>query len=187
PNQNVLHDYASAGGRVFASHFHYPWFNAGPYATENLATWTTGANSIAAISAVVASGFPDAIAMGQWLTNVGALSSGALPIDNARHNADVSAANVHSNVWLSAPSTSTSPNATELFSFDTPTNAALSDAGVAETCGRVVYTELHVAIATGDNVTLPVPTGCSVVDLSPQEKALEYMLFDLSACTPVLP
>src|SRR4029077_7895558 len=41
-NQHALHDYACAAGRVFASHFHYAWFNTGPYGSENLATWTTG-------------------------------------------------------------------------------------------------------------------------------------------------
>src|SRR5262249_3582070 len=29
-NQAALHGYASAGGRVFASHYHYAWFNSGP-------------------------------------------------------------------------------------------------------------------------------------------------------------
>ena len=33
-NQQALHDYASAGGRVFASHFHYSWFNSGPYSNR---------------------------------------------------------------------------------------------------------------------------------------------------------
>jgi len=45
-NQQAMHDYASADGRVFASHFHYAWFNSGPYSMENLATWSPGGDDI---------------------------------------------------------------------------------------------------------------------------------------------
>jgi hypothetical protein len=57
-NQQALLDYAKAGGRVFASHFHYSWFNTGPFASANLATWTPGANNMGDIRAT---GLADAL------------------------------------------------------------------------------------------------------------------------------
>jgi hypothetical protein len=186
-NQQALHDYASAGGRVFASHFHYSWFNTGPYGSENLATWTTGSNSMGNIMATIVTTlpggqpFPKGQALNQWLGNVGALMNGELPIEQARHNADVSAANTPSQSWILADQNANPAGATEYFSFNTPTNAAMTPDGPGY-CGRVVFSDLHVGAASMDDPTQPVPAECTNRALSPQEKALEFMLFDLSSC-----
>jgi hypothetical protein len=190
-NQAALHDYAAAGGRVFASHYHYAWFNSGPYASENLATWSPGSNDMGNINATIvttlAGGGPFAkgVALKDWLGNVGALTGGELPIQAARHNADVSAANKPSQAWILSDSASSPAGATEYFAFNTPTTAAAD-----KQCGRVVFSDLHVGAASNDyggggfggGGTKVVPDGCGTGDLSPQEKALEFMLFDLSSC-----
>jgi hypothetical protein len=73
------------------------------------------------------------------------------------------------------------------FSFDTPVGKG------PNYCGRAVFSDLHVAGNPLINDTgnsggrngggMPPPAGCDAMsDLSPQEKALEFMLFDLSAC-----
>ncbi len=192
-NQQALYDYAQAGGRVFASHYHYSWFNTGPFSTQNLATWARGTNDMGDINAIVqqtlpnGSPFPRGVAMEQWLTNVGALTNGELPIQQARHNADVTVANTPSTPWILADQNAKPAKATEYFSFDTPFGTA-----AAEQCGRVVYSDLHVGAASMDYggytgggdipANAVVPTGCANNALSPQEKALEFMLFDLSGC-----
>lgn len=187
-NQQVLHDYASAGGRVFASHFHYAWFNTGPYASENLAVWTPGGNDLGDINASIVttlsdgSPFAKGTAMLQWLGLVNALTNGLLPIEQARHNADVNAMHPHSQPWIVADANARVPGATQYFSFNTPTGLMPAPTGADAACGRVVFSDLHVGAASQDRPREPVPSGCGGGDLSPQEKALEFMLFDLSSC-----
>ncbi len=206
PNANpqALNDYATLGGRVFASHFHYSWFNQAPFLAYNLATWHKGMNDMGDINALVQTTlpngmpFPKGVAMEQWLGNVGALSNATppeLPIQQARHNADVAVANTPSTPWIVADMAATPPGATEYFSWDMP----VVNPG-AVPCGRIVYSDLHVGAASGDygqvagaamggggfGANAITPSGCADNPLSPQEKALEFMLFDLSAClTPV--
>ena len=179
-NQQALHDYADRGGRVFASHYHYAWFNSGPYAEENLALWTPGSQDVGNINASIVTTFPKGQALHQWLMNNDALVNGELLIEEARHNADVTAEHDVSQPWIVGAPTSQAPGATQYFSFNTPTEQAKVPDG--KLCGRVVFSDLHVGAASEDNTRMAVPASCSDVQLSPQEKALEFMLFDLSAC-----
>jgi hypothetical protein len=191
-DQQVLFDYAAKGGRVFASHFHYAWFNSGPFAAAaNLATWTTGANPVGSgnINSVVEqtlldgkTAFAKGVAMKEWLGTVGALGvngapAGELPIVQAKHNANLSTTNTASTSWIVPdPSTNASAGTTLYFSFNTPFGM-----GTENQCGRVVFSDLHIGGGSKDTGGT-VPGECSTGDLSPQEKALEFMLFDLSAC-----
>jgi hypothetical protein len=213
----VLSDYLNAGGRVFASHYHYQFFLANPttnpfqMVTPPLATWTpegipnkseTVGPSGDMVSypgdimttTVDGGAFPEGMALQSWLGHTGALTNGQLPIWFARHNADLSATNAKSQPWIKLdPSVTGAPNAAEYFSFDTPLGTAAT-----EQCGRAVYSDLHVsggigiaqqgvtpdyASSSGFNIT---PDGCAMHPLTPQEKALEFMIFDLSSClTPI--
>jgi hypothetical protein len=209
-NQNSMVAYTAGGGRVFASHYEYGWFTTGPFGADNLAMWTPGSQQLddtmsfpANIVTTLPNGmpFPEGVALQAWLGNVNALTNGQLPIWFARHNADVSAANTVSQPWLSLdPSVTMAPDATEYFTFDTPVGA---DAG--ETCGRVAYSDLHVAGGPGSTEepgvapdypmggATTVPAGCAMRALTPQEKALEFIFFDLASCllpvgsTPIPP
>jgi hypothetical protein len=69
------------------------------------------------------------------------------------------------------------------FSFDTPVNAPPAPGGGApKYCGRAVFSDLHVAGDPSTQDTGSAPDGCGNTALSPQEKALEFILFDLSSC-----
>jgi hypothetical protein len=208
-NPQALEAYLNAGGRAFGSHFHYSFFSGPIGSTQsytapadwgtNLATWTTdqqgGMDPMGGTVVQTLNNGGGAFAKGQalakWLALNGALGGSGiavasdLPIAQPRYNASVSAANKPSQPWISSdPAAGGLAGETMYFSFDTPVNAPPApDGGAPSYCGRAVFSDLHVAGAMMD---IPAPPGgCFGNDLSPQEKALEFMLFDLSSC--VLP
>ncbi len=203
-NPPALESYLNAGGRVFASHFHYSWF-AGPLSSmqaytapmdwgTNIATWVAGGGNdggpIGGIIDTMLNGsmmpFPKGVSLQKWLTNVMALgqnmvAAGELSIYDPRYNATVAATNTSSQAWITSDATGMA-GSTMYLSFDTPVNAPPGDGGVPAYCGRAVFSDLHVAGNPATKDKAPPPDGCADADLSPQEKALEFMLFDLSSC-----
>jgi len=192
-NQPALYAYTEQGGRVFASHLNYSWFYTGPFSTKNLATWVPGGNAVGNIDVGVVTTtwngtpFVRGQAFHDWLLNVNALDNDLLYVVGGRYNADVTVLNTPSQPWLVLQGTPTEP---QMFTFDAPLGVP-----AVQQCGRVTYTDMHVSNAATDYVGATntiTPQGCTTADLTPQEKALEFSLFDLSSCvtpnnTPQVP
>jgi hypothetical protein len=194
-NSQTISDYVSAGGRVFAEHYHYQFF-ANQSQFPNTANWTPGGAYSNAITGSVQTTllsngqpFPEGQALETFLTDVGALTSNLLPIPVARQDATVIGTNVSTPWVITGPGVS--PASTQYFSWDMPFNPPKDDAGVPEYCGRVVFSDLHVSGGGGASEdytsSTVVPTGCdATAKLAPDEDALEFIFFDLSSCvTPI--
>jgi hypothetical protein len=74
-------------------------------------------------------------------------------------------------------------NAVASFWFNTPTTAS-----AGSYCGRIVYNDMHVSASRSSNLTgggsagTTFPGACSSATLTSEELALEYEMFQLSAC-----
>ncbi|HWL88129.1 MAG TPA: carboxypeptidase-like regulatory domain-containing protein [Polyangiaceae bacterium] len=176
----ALYDYEKAGGRVFASHFHRYWISHGPAPLPSIATWAATDDAPAQQTAHVDSTFPNGLAFQQWLQNVGAIpSDGTGNLNLVGRNSLLSVA-APAQRWMYVPQSTdengdTIKSSVQLMSYRAPLGAPL-----AQTCGRVAFSQIHVP-GTGlrsDNVgrAKPFPTGCETGDLLPHEKALEFML-----------
>ncbi len=201
PARQALYAYAAAGGRLFTSHFHHYWFSNSPVAeVKGIASWTNdftcqGSSCTfeqepakdVTVNATVNTAFPKGAAMKDWLKNTQSLTGpgDTLPIQEARHNVNSVTASALSWMTIQNPAAA-NKTAHEYVTFNTPVGAPDD-----QVCGRVVYSDLHVG--AGDTTGVPFPTGCTTPELTPQQKALEFMLFDLSSCIqkddqpPVLP
>jgi hypothetical protein len=165
-------DYAAAGGRVFATHYSYVWFQSNPDpGWKNAATWVPTGSVPSPLPGFINTSFPKGQAMAEWLQNVGATTKlGELAITDPR--IDSPAANPPSLTWI----TSKTPASTQSFSFNTPTTAKPEDQ-----CGRVVYSDFHV-VGSDDFSPITFPAECTDTPLTAQERVIEFMLFDLASC-----
>jgi hypothetical protein len=181
--RQALYDYASQGGRVFASHWHHVWFSQGPDPLPTTGTWQARENpaeASASLPATINQTFPKGEALAKWLVNVGASTvQGTLDVIGPRDN--VQEVNpMTSREWITLDNPNATPAKTvEYMSFNTPVGVP-----EAEACGRVVYTGLHVSNSVEDRTEQPpgFPGLCEMSELTAQEKAVAFMLFDLSAC-----
>jgi hypothetical protein len=179
--------YTSAGGRAFLSHWHNYWLEQGPAPLPTVATFDHQDDLPSPFTATLDTSFPKGQAMSTWLVNVGgSTTAGQLSILAGQHtvnavNPALSQRWIYSDANAAASQQTLHNPSVQYLTFNTP-----ADAPADQQCGRVVLSDIHVSNAgtpadqSGTN--LRFPTGCQAVNLSPQEKALEFMLFDLSSC-----
>jgi len=181
PNKQGMHDYLNAGGRVFATHYHYAWFTGpnSPSDFNSVANWTPDKGSGGSgPTFTVEQGFPKGKSFAQWLLNVKASGPtttpktvlGEIPLSGV--SGDLSTVSMTtSQAWIDS-----GPSGVKYFTFNAPVAAKPEDQ-----CGRAVYSDLHVS-GSGGETSLSSCSPSKGQDLSPAQKALEFMLFDLSAC-----
>lgn len=172
-----LQRYANEGGRLFGGHFHngvidnrdlpddYPAFpEVVEFADDREDIEPT------LFTANVNLGFDKGRALADWLVNVGGSTTrGEIAINDSERTV-VGTVDSNAVSWIDADSSE--GDAALYYGFTTPVDGPA--------CGRMVFTDVHVASGTGDSGKEVFPS-CSD-ELSPQQLALAFLIFDLASC-----
>jgi hypothetical protein len=180
---NVV-DYSAKGGRIFLTDWGYAWLRDGAMGTfqRTIAWKTPEVYQGIDFTTQIDQSFPKGMAFAQWLTAVGAIGpmTSALRIHDPYTGAsDVDDVVAPTQRWLY---TEGDKKSIQHLTFNTPVGAKPQDQ-----CGRVVFSQFHVAASGVEFPVLEPKNGtfpgiCDDKPMSPQEKALEFMLFDASSC-----
>jgi hypothetical protein len=171
--------YADLGGRAFMSHFHNIWIGGETNnPTHAPAVWSSIA-SFATVGAEPSTDIidqinnPKGMSFAAWMVSVqGSSTLGSIPILESRQTC-ASIDNTKAERWVYGNSGAT--EVPQNFQFTTP-----NEAPKEERCGKVVFSDMHVA--SGSSSFGAFPTGCSTSPMTPQEKALAFMFFDIATC-----
>jgi hypothetical protein len=164
--RQAMRDFASLGGRVFGSHFHYAWIRYGPQDFQDVANWGGSSGSM---PAYIDTDFAKGQVLADWMLHIGgsAVHGEIAQIDSPRYSCNsVNAPLAQRWLWLE-------PQSVQYMSFNTPVYDPPE-----EQCGRVVFSDMHVSSGSSS----AFPNGCNDNPLTPQEQVLVFMLFDISSC-----
>jgi hypothetical protein len=193
----AMDTYLNGGGRVFATHFYYNWFEPSPPATNDLfsvASWLnpglTPMNSATSTEAdTIDQTFPKGAAFAAWLQdNAITTTLGSITLGDVRDDVngvlpagceDAGTCLATQWIYTTTPAAGLNPGS-RYISFNTPVGEP-----AASQCGRAVFSDVHLS-GTSNNAIFPMecttnnpdPNGTHVTN----EKALEFLFFDLSSC-----
>lgn len=168
---------------------------------QDVATWIPydSGNDLPETPALVETSFPKGQAFAEWLVHVGAATTpGTMSFDPTDNTTKPSAedeleAPPSARRWIYQAKDASDPTGpaayTHYLSFNVSSRGQVIDrldTSATNMCGRFVYTGLHVAAAASgahaQDGKGTFPSQCKPGDLSPYEKAIEFMLLDLSSC-----
>lgn len=182
----AMDTYLNMGGRLFTTHYYYNWF-APPTGTADLQSVADWAPMVAGATAATETDaidqtFPKGMAFATWLQdNAITTTLGSISLGDFRDDVD-SVLPAGCEATQSCLSTQWIYNAAQshprYISFNTPVGKP-----AASQCGRAVFSDVHLS-GTSNNATFPMecadpdPMGTHTTN----EKALEFLFFDLSSC-----
>ena len=179
--KTALYDFTTGGGRAFASHFHYTWADAGPLATAAQWMGSPGNPENPPGPYLVDTSFPKGDALAKWLVGVGATTKlGQIPISQVRENVGGVVSPTQRWVYRDR-SDPTVPQSSKYLSVNTPVAKP-----VDQQCGKFVFADMHLYGGDVQDPATALPNdgfpGTCSKDLTPEEKALAFLFFDLSSC-----
>ena len=184
----AVRGYADLGGRIFGSHYHNNWIrsedgepNAGYPQVVKFASGAHGLDNPVPYPLQIDTTFPKGVAFRDWLVAVGATPTpGTILIKDGEHTVDAVIPPSRSSGFTARTPAGARPSRWSSTSRSRRRSAAPTSA--AAWCSAT-STSRRAAAPTPPSF----PTRCGAIstDLTPQQKALEFMLFDLSSCAQI--
>jgi hypothetical protein len=184
-DMNAVKAYADLGGRIFMSHWHNIWIEGAtqggngqaPMVWPTIATWSNGGNTPQPVTDFIdETNNPKGASFATWMLNVmGSTTRDQITVNDGRTT--VSAVDTTKAERWTYWNDNNNNQLPQNFQFTTPNEVAAD-----QRCGKVAFSDMHVS---GDSTSDPgtaFPGGCKNTPLTPQEKALAFMIFDLSSC-----
>jgi hypothetical protein len=179
----ALKQYADLGGRVFASHWHNIWVERTPPWSSPPPITRTNQGNLDMVTADVDQSYTRGADLAQWLVNVMASSVlGKIDLIEGRHTVSGIVADAQRWIWVPDAVTPGTGDSIQYMSFTTPLESPRD-----QRCGRVVFSDIHVSAGDSSAPGIAFPSGgctTSVNQLTPQEKVLLFMIFDIASCIP---
>jgi len=173
---------------VFMSHWQNGWIENAPQPWPSVANFDNNQDTPFEALDTINQSFDRGKAMYLWLDGpeVKALdASKKLPVNDPRDSAHTINNYTGTNtpraddfVDLGGCSDCSLATAVQDFQFTTP-----NDKPESERCGKVVFSDMHVASGSSSSTSEGFPKGCSTdPTMTPQEKALAFIFFDIASC-----